>query len=69
MVAGDIVEFDSITIKVVQDSSAILVTHTVVRLGASVTVKYNEKIHLCQMNIVPLFSKPYVNEVTLREQK
>ena len=44
MVAGDIVEFDSITIKVVQDSSAILVTHTVVRLGTSVTVKYNEKM-------------------------
>ena len=26
-------------------------------------------IQFCQMNIIPLLSKPYVNEVTLREQK
>ena len=26
-------------------------------------------IQLCQMNVIPLLSKPYVNEVTLREQK
>ena len=26
-------------------------------------------VHFCQMNIIPLLSKPYVNEVTLREQK
>ena len=25
-------------------------------------------LQLCQMNVVPLLSKPYVNEVTLREQ-
>jgi hypothetical protein len=39
VVASDIVEFDTIPIKVVQDCSAIFVTHTVVRLGASVTEK------------------------------
>ena len=26
-------------------------------------------IQLCHMNVIPLLSKPYVNEVTLREQK
>ena len=26
-------------------------------------------IQLCQMNIIPLLSKPYVNEVNLNEQK
>ena len=25
-------------------------------------------IHLCSMNMEPLLSKPYVNEVTLREE-
>ena len=45
MVASDIVEFDTIAIKVVQDCSAIFVTHTVVGLGASVTEKEKVKIN------------------------
>ena len=36
--------------------------------GHDVTV-CNYKIQFCQMNVVPLLSKPYVNEVTLKEQK
>ena len=39
VVASDIVEFDTISIKVVQDCSAIFITHTVVRLSASITEK------------------------------
>ena len=45
VVASDIVEFDTIAIKVVQDCSAIFVTHTVVGLGASVTEKEKVKIN------------------------
>ena len=31
--------------------------------------QFQYKIQLCQMNVVPWLSKPYVNEVTLRQQK
>ena len=43
VVASDIVEFDTIPIKVVQACSEIFVTHTVVGLGASVTEKQRKK--------------------------
>ena len=49
VVASDIVEFDTIPIKVVQDCTAIFVTHTVVGLGASVTEKEKVKINFIPM--------------------
>ena len=44
MVASDIVEFDTIAIKVVQDCSAIFITHTVDGLSTSVTEKQRKKL-------------------------
>ena len=29
----------------------------------------DKQLQLCQMNVIPLLRKPYVNEVTLKEQK